>query len=161
MPFRRVLIFEEGFVRLSMLVSAAAVLALCSVKASAQFTGVVVPPKAKVTATADSTPKAVAKLRDSVAKVNLGNMKDWVDSAAATLGVPAAPAAPAVTDTAVRVPVAPAPAAHAENPVPARGTTEFREGAAAPNTATPIPLLALLGLTSLAAGLWLLRRRRA
>ena len=159
MPFPRVLIFEEGFVRLSTLVSAAAVLALCSVKASAQFTGVVVPPKAKVTVAVDSTPKAVAKLRDSVAKVNLGNMKDWVDSAAATLGVPVAPA---VTDTAIRAPVAPAPVAHAEVPAAtARGTTEFREGAAAPNTATPIPLLALLGISSLAAGLWLLRRRRA
>jgi LPXTG-motif cell wall-anchored protein len=160
MPFPGVLIFEEGFVRLSMLVSAAAVLALCSVEASAQFTGVVVPPKARVTPAADSTPKAVAKLRDSVAKVNLGNMKDWVDSAAATLGVPAAPA---VTDSAAaRAPVAPAPAARAQDPsIPAHGTTEFREGAAAPNTATPIPLLALTGLTSLAAGLWLLRRRRA
>jgi LPXTG-motif cell wall-anchored protein len=154
-----VLNFEEGFVRLSMLMGATAVLALCSVEASAQFTGVVVPPKAKVVVAVDSTPKTVAERRDSVAKVNLGNMKDWVDSAAAKIGVPAAPAA---TDTAAAAPLAPAPVARVEDPAaPTRGTTEFREGAAAPNTATPIPLLALLGLSSLATGLWLLRRRRA
>ena len=145
--------------RLSILMGAAAVLAVCSVEASAQFTGVVVAPKAKVVVAADSTPKSVAERRDSVSKVNLTNMKDWVDSAAASIGVPAAP----VVDTAVAAaPVAPAPMARVPDPaVPARGTTEFREGAAAPNTATPVPLLALLGVSSLAAGLWLLRRRRA
>jgi hypothetical protein len=150
-------------VRLSMLMSAAAVLALCSVEASAQFTGVVVPPKPKVDLTADTTPKTVAQMRDSVAHVNLTNMKDWVDSAASALGVPAAPV---VTDSAAaRAPVpppVPPPLARTEDPtIAARGTTEFREGAAAPNTATPIPLLALLGILSLAGGLWLLRPRRA
>ena len=147
--------------RLSMLMSAAAVLALCSVEASAQFTGVVVPPKPKVDVVVDTTPKTVLQMRDSVARVNLTNMKDWVDSAASALGVPTAPV---VTDTArMPAPVPPPPTlAHVEAPgVPARGTTEFREGAAAPNTATPIPLLALLGLVSLAGGLWLLRARRA
>lgn len=146
--------------RLSMLLGAAAVLTLCSVEASAQFTGLVVPPRPKVAAAADTTPKTVGQMRDSVGRVSLTNMKDWVDSAAATLGVPVAPA---VTDSAtVPAPVTPPSPARAQDPaVPARGTTEFREGAAAPNTATPIPLLALLGFSSLAAGLWLLRRRRA
>ena len=142
-----------------MLMGAAAALAVCSVEASAQFTGVVVAPKAKPAVVADSTPKSVVERRDSVAKVNLGNMKDWVDSAAAKIGVPVAPV---VTDSAM-APVAPAPLARPQDPgVPApRSTTEFREGAAAPSTATPIPLLALLGVSSLLAGLWLLRRRRA
>lgn len=147
--------------RLSMLMSAAAVLALCSVEASAQFTGVVVPPKPKVDVVVETTPKTVLQQRDSVARVNLTNMKDWVDSAASALGVPTAPV---VTDTA-RIPAPvppPATPARVEEPtVPPRGTTEFREGAAAPNTATPIPLLALLGLVSLAGGLWLLRAKRA
>ena len=147
--------------RSSILLSAAALLALCSVEASAQFTGVVVPPKPKVDVVVETTPKAVAQMRDSVARVNLTSMKDWVDSAASALGVPAAPA---VTDTARMPAPVPPPATlpRIEDPaVPARSTTEFREGAAAPSTATPIPLLALVGLSSLAAGLWLLRRRRA
>lgn len=152
--------FEEGLVRMSMMVGAAAILALCSVEASAQFTGVVVPPKRAAAPVADATPKTVAEMRDSVARVNLTNMKDWVDSAAATLGVTATVA----VDTAA--PVVPAvpptmPARVEDPPIPARGTTEFREGAMAPNTATPIPLLALLGLSSLMGGIWLLRRRRA
>jgi hypothetical protein len=145
---------------LSTLLSAAAVLALCSVEASAQFTGVVVPPKPKVDLVVD-TPKAVAQMRDSVARLNLTSMKDWVDSAAMALGVPTAPAA---TDTGRMPAPVPPPAipARIEDPaIPARSTTEFREGATAPNTATPIPFLALLGLSSLAAGLWLLRGRRA
>ena len=145
---------------MSMMVGAAAILALCSVEASAQFTGVVVPPKRGAAPVADTTPKTVAEVRDSVARVNLTNMKDWVDSAAAALGVPATVA----VDTAA--PVVPAvpptmPARGEEPVIPARGTTEFREGATAPNTATPIPLLALLGLSSLIGGIWLLRRRRA
>ena len=146
---------------MSMLLSAAAVLALCSVEVSAQFTGVVVAPKAKVDVAADTTPKTVVQMRDSAERVIRTNMKDWVDSAASALGVPAAPA---VTDTARMPAPVPPPAIlpRIEDPaVPARSTTEFREGAAAPSTATSIPLLALLGLSSLAAGLWLLRRRRA
>jgi LPXTG-motif cell wall-anchored protein len=154
-----VIIYEEGFVRMSMVLGAAAMLTLCSLEASAQFTGVVVPPKAKPAPAADSAvTRTIAETRDSVTQVHLGNMKDWVDSAASTLGV--VPAAPAATDTAaIRAPAAQVPAQ--QPAAPARGTTEFREGATAPNTATPIPLLALLGLSSLVAGLWLVRRRRA
>jgi hypothetical protein len=87
------------------------------------------------------------------------NMKDWVDSAAATLGVAPAPVA---TDSA-QPPVTAAPAPAIPEPAPTRTpeTTEFREGAPAPNTATPIPMVALTGLVSMMAGLWLLRRRRA
>lgn len=144
---------------MSMVLGAAAALALCSFEASAQFTGLVAPPKAKVVATADSTPKTVVEARDSVARITMTNMKDWVDSAAASLGVPAAPA---VTDTTAAIaPVTQPPAMPVQPAVPPRGTTEFREGATAPNTATPIPLLALVGLVSLVGGLWMLRRRRA
>ena len=144
--------------RLSMLLGAAAVLTLSAVPASAQFTGVVVPPPAKAPAVAPAVAQTLAERRDSAVKVTMTNMKDWVDSAAATLGVVAAPVA---TDTA-QPPVAAAPAPVAQEPAPrVPETTEFREGAPAPNTATPIPMLALTGLVSLAAGLWLLRRRRA
>ncbi len=146
--------------RMTMVVSAAALLTLCSFEASAQFTGVVAAPRPKAAPAADTTPKTVVEARDSVARINLTNMKDWVDSAASSLAVPAAPA---VRDTmAAAAPVAAAPTMPAPTPAKApSGTTEFREGAAAPNTATPVPLLAALGLASLVAGLWLMRRRRA
>ena len=142
--------------RLSMLLGAAAVLTLSAVPASAQFTGVVIPPPAKAPPVAVA--QTLAERRDSAVKVTMTNMKDWVDSAAATLGVVAAPVA---TDSAhPHVPVVTAPVAQ-EPAARAPETTEFREGAPAPNTATPIPMLALTGLVSLGAGLWLLRRRRA
>jgi LPXTG-motif cell wall-anchored protein len=146
-------------VRLSMLLGAAAVLTLSAVPASAQFTGVVVPPPAKAPPVAAAAAQTIAERRDSAVRVTMTNMKDWVDSAAATLGV--APA-PVVTDSA-QPPVAAAPVLTAPAPPATRTpeTTEFREGAPAPNTATPIPMLALAGLVSLTSGLWLLRRRRA
>jgi LPXTG-motif cell wall-anchored protein len=143
-----------------MVLGAAAALALCSLEASAQFTGVVAPPKAKIAAAADSTPKAVVEARDSVARITLTNMKDWVDSAASSLGVPVAPAAGDTAAAALSTPQPPPVAPRQPTPAP-HATTEFHEGAPAPNTATPIPLLAVLGISSLAAGLWLLRRRRA
>ena len=143
--------------RLSFLTGVAAALVLVSAEASAQFTGVVVPPKAKA-APVDTMPASVAEMRDSVSRVNLTNMKDWVDSAAVALTVVPPPV---VTDTAITgIPVAPTVLAR-DTAVRAAGTTEFREGAPAPNTATPIPLLALLGLASFGTGLWLLRRRNA
>ncbi|HEX6640258.1 MAG TPA: hypothetical protein VF215_04055, partial [Thermoanaerobaculia bacterium] len=72
---------------MSILAGVAAALVVGSAEASAQFTGVVVPPKAKAVAAVDTMPKSVAEMRDSVARVNLTNMKDWVDSAAVALTV--------------------------------------------------------------------------
>ena len=147
--------------RLSMFLGAAAVVTLFAAPASAQFTGVVMPPPAKpAPVVAQGPAQSLGERRDSAARVTMTNMKDWVDSAAATLGVAPAPAA--TTDSA-QAPVATPPAAPAAQHAAAHAaeTTEFREGARAPNTATPVPMLALLGLVSLVAGLWLLRRRRA
>ena len=149
--------------RLSLFLGAAAVLTLVSVPASAQFTGVVIPPPAKAApVAAQAAPQTIAERRDSATRVTMTNMKDWVDSAAATLGVAPAPAAPAIADTSAATAAA-TPAAHTGHAAAARPaeTTEFREGAPAPNTATPVPTLALLGAISMFAGLWLLRRRRA
>ena len=145
--------------RLTMILGAAAALTLSAIPASAQFTSVVIPPPAKPAPVAQTQTQTIAERRDSAAKVTMTNMKDWVDSAAATLGV-------AVTPVDSARPVIAAPAMQPEPqapPTPARHTetTEFREGARAPNTATPVPMLALLGLISLVAGLVLLRARRA
>ena len=150
--------------RLSMILGAATVLTLSAIPASAQFTGVVVPPPAKAApvAKAQAQAQTLAERRDSAARVSMTNMKDWVDSAAATLGVTVAPV------DSVRVELNAPAAAHAAAHTPAPGTparpsetTEFREGARAPDTATPIPMIALAGLVSLIAGLVLLRPRRA
>ena len=150
--------------RLTMILGAAAVVTLVAVPASAQFTGVVMPPPAKPAPVAQQAPtQTLAERRDSATRVTMSNMKDWVDSAAAKLGVTPAPAPAASAADSAQAPVVTPPAAPApQHPAShVAETTEFREGARAPNTATPIPMLALLGLISLTAGLWLLRRRRA
>ena len=144
--------------RLSMILGAAAVLTLSAVPASAQFTGVVVPPPAKAAPAAQAQTQTIAERRDSAAQVTMTNMKDWVDSAAASLGVTVAPvdSARAPVDAPPAQPQTQAPA----TPARAAETTEFREGARAPNTATPIPLIALIGLLAFAGGLVLLRSPR-
>src|SRR2546423_5716088 len=117
---------------------------------SAQFTTFVAPPRK---ATADSAPTvAVAKARaDSVARMNLTDMKAWVDSAAGT-GTQVASA----EDTTMAV----ANAAVSSQPnATGRTTTTFSNGAVAPNTASPLPVYLLAGLASFAAGLLLLRPR--
>ena len=144
--------------RLSMILGAATVLTLSAIPASAQFTSVVIPPPAKPAAVAQTRTETIAERRDSAARVTMTNMKDWVDSAAATLGVSVAPvdSAPAVVEA---LPVLPEPQAPPTAAL-ASETTEFREGARAPDTATPIPLIALLGLLSMGAGIALLRPLR-
>ncbi|HKW46147.1 MAG TPA: hypothetical protein VJN70_01825 [Gemmatimonadaceae bacterium] len=89
--------------------------------------------------------------------MSISDMKAWVDSAAGNT----APAV-AVADTALatvdttRLPSQQAPA-------PARPTTTFSNGAIAPNTATSLPTLLVVGVLMFGAGLALfrLRARRA
>ena len=150
--------------KVSKFLGVAIVSALVAAPAAAQFTAVVAPPKPKVEPVAIAALPAAAKT-DSLVKVTMTNMKDWVDSAAASLG---AAVTPALADTTARagtpplaVPARPAAPVAPVAPPPAHATTEFRDGAPAPNTATPLPLVALLGALTLASGLWLLRPRRA
>lgn len=147
--------------KVSKFLGLAMVSALVAAPAAAQFTAVVAPPKPKVeTPAVEALPAAAQK--DSMVKVTMTNMKDWVDSAAASLGVAVTPA---LADTAARQgtpPLAiPARPAAPVPPAPAVATTEFRDGAPAPNTATPLPLVALLGALIFGSGLWLMRPRRA
>lgn len=121
-----------------------ALAALLPASASAQFTSFVTPPRRD----ADSAKAAIAAARaatDSIARTTLTDMKAWVDSAA---GV-----AVATADTAAPPAVEPTPG------VPAKRTTEFSSGAIAPDTASILPLLAMLGLASLSIGIVLLHRR--
>ena len=142
---------------MKVLVVATLVLSVVSASpASAQFTSAVVPPKA--------APKVdtVAR-RDSVEKANVqlaqrvGDMKRWVDSAALAI------AAKAPADTGAAVAAQPRSdsvtvVASGEVTEPPTETQRFHNGATAPSTATPLPLLALIGASALAVGS-LLRRR--
>jgi hypothetical protein len=90
--------------------------------------------------------------RDSAGRTQLSDMRAWVDSAA---GVSASPVQPvAVGDTIAAIADSAAGDVVAEPHV--------REaGVRAPDTATPLPAIALAGLAMLGAGVWLLRRARA
>ena len=120
--------------------------------ARAQFTTVMTAPvkKAKPAAVAE-VPKAQ---RDSITRTQLTDMRAWVDSAA---GVTVRTDVGEVTQDSLA-----SPAAVAAKPAPAAtATTQFRNGSTAPNTASPLPLLALLGVGALALGGALLARSRA
>src|SRR4051812_8899840 len=100
---------------------------LSAANLSAQITTYVAPPRqlqpsAQAVATADSI------RRDSVTQVSMRNMKDWVDSAAG-VSVPA-------HDTAMLA------SADTTRPV----VTTFSNGSVAPETASDLPTLALIGV---------------
>ena len=139
-------------VQSSAVFSLVAALMFLPVVASAQITTFVPPPR-KV----DSVKQAiVAEQRvrsDSVARMTLTDMKAWVDSAVGAVETAAnvvdttVAAIPATTDT--------------RRPVSAtKETTTFSDGAIAPDTASPLPLLALAGLICLVLGVVMLAGRR-
>lgn len=124
-----------------------AMLTLAAMPAAAQFTTVVAPPKKEVPAVQAQAAQAAA---DTSRRTALRDMSAWVDSVA---GAPAPVVAETVIDSA----------AGAVEPTPepqAASTEKFSEGARAPDTATALPFLLLLGLTSLGAGIALLATRR-
>ncbi len=139
--------------------------------AGAQITTGLRPPE-RVTpeqqvARAEST---IVAARDSAAREERLDLRAWVDSAAMSLEAGAAPVTPMPDvpgDSLVPDPGVPAAPAPAPSPRPGtrpdpRGgqpTTSFREGAPAPDTATPLPLLAAMGGAMVGAGIWLRRRR--
>lgn len=123
---------------------------LSALPAGAQFTTYVAPPAPKPADSARVVAATGTVPGDTARRVEITNMKAWVDSAAGQVvgrhltsnePVPGATVTTTSTTTA--------------------STTTFRDGSRAPDTATPLPTLALLGAASLAAGLMLLRGRRA
>ena len=124
-----------------------------------QFTTFAPPRPRADTATTKATPaERRAAAADSVARVAITNMKAWVDSAAGDVvvnrvdstGRPVAATGP-VTSGAVT----PAPRGVAAT----ESTSVFREGAQAPDTATWLPLLVLVGTSAIGLGVLLLRWR--
>jgi len=118
--------------------------------ASAQFT-TFIPPQTKQTPAAQAAVVAQQKARtDSIQRVQLTNMKTWVDSAAGSI----APPKP-IPDTLIRS------TTFTSETTLVRGQTHvsaptLSAGARAPATASDLPLLALLGAIALAIGTVLL-----
>jgi hypothetical protein len=142
---------ERGTVRYQKLVILA-FSTLLPATALGQFTTFVTPPRPRVdSAAVKPTPAQEAATADSAARVAITNMKAWVDSAAGDVvvnrtdstGRPVAATGPVTSGTASA----------------AESTMVFREGARAPDTATWLPLLVLVGTGALGVGVVLLRWR--
>ena len=122
--------------------------------AEAQFAGVPRPPRRRP-ANVERVATAESGRRDTIPPTRLPDMKAWVDSATVALGATGGPA---------DAPPPGGPPAESGRPpradgAPARGSdSTMRDGARAPDTATPLPAIALAGALSLAAGLVLRRR---
>jgi hypothetical protein len=103
------------------------------------------------------TPAQQQAATDSMARVAITNMKAWVDSAAGDVVVNR-------VDSTGRPVAAPGPVtsgatgAGREATRP-ESTTAFREGAPAPDTATWLPLLVVVGTGAIGVGVLLLRWR--
>ena len=111
---------------------------------SAQFT-TFIPPQTKA---ADSAKTAVATQQrvqaDSIERVTLTNMKTWVDSAAGVVAPPAITRA----DSLMGLP----PDSLTRSQVATDSAPTLKNGARAPETASDLPLFALLGAMGLGIG---------
>lgn len=126
----------------------------------AQFTTFVPKPtKAAVDSAKPATVAATKARSDSITRMSITSMKDWVDSAA---GIPTTDTTAAANTMATTTETVAANTATTSS-TSAHATTTFSNGAIAPNTASPLPAYLAAGFASLAAGLLLLfgLRRRA
>jgi hypothetical protein len=136
---------RAGFCALALLAAAPSV-------AAAQFTTVIRPPERQEPARPTAAEVAA---RDSVTTLQITSMQAWVDSVAADAAaegdtiVAEVSAGAVVTDSAELTATGP------------ESTTAFRDGAPAPDTATPLPLLLLTGLLAAGLGGALLHKPRA
>lgn len=132
--------------------------------AKAQITTFVASPPRKIEPAQQAAAQQREKVaQDSVARVAMTGMKEWVDSASAALAI-RPDTVPATSDTAVGTPrAATAPAPKSDSSASARTSErqpEFRNGARAPNTATPIPVIGLAGVVLILTGMAMKRRER-
>jgi len=135
----------------------AALVGLGAARADAQITTVIATPK-RAEANAQAVARREEVAQDSIARVTLTGMKQWVDSAASALALrpdtgtsPSEAPSQAPSSSSQRRDSAATPARPAQSP-------EFRDGARAPDTATQLPALALAGAVMVLIGLGFRRR---
>lgn len=141
----------------------AALIAFGAASANAQITTVVATPAKRNASAQQVAAQREQAAQDSVARVTLTGMKEWVDSAATALAIrPDTGTKPTDTLAAASAQPASAQSAPAQRDTAARAAAaaEFREGARAPNTATLDPALAVTGVALIALGIALRRRPR-
>jgi hypothetical protein len=152
----------EDFVRLRYVVALGAVLGGGALPAAGQFTTAVYPPRAPRQALAKARTDSSKRADSAVVARRMTDMRTWVDSVALVLAdrpISDSAAGRVDTTTAAESPrtAARAGTGSAAAKRPRGNTTAFRNGAPAPETATAVPMFALVGLAALAAGA-LLRR---
>ena len=121
----------------------------------AQFTTYIAP-QTKVVEAAKAAAVVKERVRtDSVMRIKLTEMKAWVDSAAGSVAIPPTVAEPPVsprTPKPTPTPAAPARDTAAFTRAAADSALRFRHGTRAPDTASDLPMLALIGAIALAIG---------
>ena len=137
----------------------AAMMIVGAATANAQITTVVASPPRKTEAAQQAAAQQRERVaQDSVARVAMTGMKEWVDSASAALAV-RPDTVPTPADTALAA-TAPAPKSDTFATARAERQSEFKNGARAPDTATPIPAIGLAGIVLILAGVAMKRRER-
>jgi hypothetical protein len=121
--------------------------------ADGQFTTFTPPRQRTDTVRPAPTPAQQTAIAESVSRVAITNMKAWVDSAAGDIVVNR------VDSTGQQVAATGPVSGGVPAPARAESTSSFREGAAAPDTATLLPLLVLVGTGAIGLGVILLRWR--
>ncbi len=142
----------------------AAMMIVGAATANAQITTVVASPPRKTEAAQQAAAQQRERVaQDSVARVAMTGMKEWVDSASAALAI-RPDTVPTPADTALATPrAAAAPAPKSDTSAGARASErqpEFRNGARAPDTATPGPAIGLAGIVLILAGVAMKLRER-
>lgn len=141
----------------------AAIVVFGAARADAQITTVMDPPK-RVDPKQQAAAKRQEVVQDSIARVTMTGMKEWVDSAAAALAVrpdtTATPASASGSSAAQRQQAPQRTDSATAAPNRQAAPTEFRDGARAPNTGTPVPTVALVGAVMMLLGVALRVRPR-
>jgi hypothetical protein len=127
--------------------------------ADAQITTVIETPKRNEAKQQQAVARREEAAQDSITRVTMTGMKEWVDSAAAALALrPDTGTVPAGDSAASsRAASTQAAASRADSAAPspnrqATQTPEFRDGARAPDTGTPVPTIALIGAIMILIG---------
>ena len=141
----------------------AAIVVLGAARADAQITTVMDPPK-RVDPKQQAAAKREEVVQDSIARVTMTGMKEWVDSAATALAVRPDTTATPASDSASAAAQGRQASQRTDSATAApnrqAAPTEFRDGARAPDTGTPVPTVALVGAVMVLLGVALRARPR-